>query len=186
MAKEPDRRGEHEISRKTIACGNVGCSGVLVYSCAYYHYPSAHEAAGAAGIRRSPRPLFLRAEVSSTPRTLRAARAKSYPKLYPRHCERSEAIHSFFTPRDGLLRRFAPRNDGSKLNRRGCLKIENFRRVGKSLRVARMRGPFVIASAAKQSMPQRKRKMDCFAALAMTLRGFCIRLRPRDAMRPRR
>src|SRR5438445_9650864 len=27
-----------------------------------------------------------------------------------RHCERSEAIHSFFTPRDGLLR-FA-RNDG--------------------------------------------------------------------------
>src|SRR3979490_1393848 len=24
VAKEPDRRGEHEISRKTIACGNVG------------------------------------------------------------------------------------------------------------------------------------------------------------------
>ena len=30
VAKQPDRRGEHEISRKTIACGNVGCSGVLV------------------------------------------------------------------------------------------------------------------------------------------------------------
>src|SRR5258708_15528127 len=29
---------------------------------------------------------------------------------YPRHCERSEAIHSFFARRDGLLR-FA-RNDG--------------------------------------------------------------------------
>src|SRR4030081_525031 len=24
------RRGEHEISRKTIACGNAGCSGELV------------------------------------------------------------------------------------------------------------------------------------------------------------
>ncbi len=30
-------------------------------------------------------------------------------KLRPRHCERSEAIHSFFAPRGGLLR-FA-RND---------------------------------------------------------------------------
>src|SRR5882724_11970596 len=30
VAKEPGRRGEHEISRKTIACGNVGDSGVLV------------------------------------------------------------------------------------------------------------------------------------------------------------
>jgi hypothetical protein len=28
-----------------------------------------------------------------------------------RHCERSEAIHSFFTQQDGLPRRFAPRND---------------------------------------------------------------------------
>src|SRR6185312_15553094 len=28
-----------------------------------------------------------------------------------RHCERSEAIHSSFVRRDGLLRRFAPRND---------------------------------------------------------------------------
>ena len=29
----------------------------------------------------------------------------------PRHCERSEAIHSFFLLLHGLLRRFAPRND---------------------------------------------------------------------------
>jgi hypothetical protein len=32
----------------------------------------------------------------------------------------------------------------------------------------------VIASAAKQSMPAAKRKMDCFAALAMTMRLFEI------------
>ena len=30
MAKEPGHRGEHDISRKTIACGNAGRSGVLV------------------------------------------------------------------------------------------------------------------------------------------------------------
>ena len=33
-------------------------------------------------------------------------------QLSPRHCERSEAIHSFFARHDGLLRRFATRNDG--------------------------------------------------------------------------
>jgi hypothetical protein len=30
--------------------------------------------------------------------------------------------------------------------------------------------PAVIASAAKKSMPRHKERMDCFAALAMTLR----------------
>src|SRR5713101_4884916 len=39
VAKQPGHRGEHEISRKTIACGNVGrfrCT--RCYSCAFYHY----------------------------------------------------------------------------------------------------------------------------------------------------
>src|SRR5229473_2646659 len=39
VAKEPGRRGEREISRKTIACGNAGrfrCT--RCYSCAFYHY----------------------------------------------------------------------------------------------------------------------------------------------------
>jgi hypothetical protein len=30
VAKEPGHRGERDISRKTIACGNAGRSGVLV------------------------------------------------------------------------------------------------------------------------------------------------------------
>src|ERR1700704_527564 len=30
VAKQPGHRGERVISRKTIACRNVGCSGVLV------------------------------------------------------------------------------------------------------------------------------------------------------------
>jgi len=55
------------------------------------------------------------AEDSSTPRALRAAGAKAYLKLERRHCERSEAIHSFFVRQDGLLR-FA-RNDGLSMKR---------------------------------------------------------------------
>jgi hypothetical protein len=50
---------------------------------------------------------------------LRCGIAKSRLELKQRHCERSEAIHSFFARQDGLLR-FA-RNDGSTI---GCLKIE--------------------------------------------------------------
>jgi hypothetical protein len=82
-----------------------------------------------------------------------------------RHCERSEAIHA--SRKNGLLRRCAPRND------------EEAQRVPSLLcqRVARMRADglreanpclSVIASAAKQSMPQER--MDCFVAalLAMT------------------
>src|SRR6266853_1999780 len=42
---------------KPLRAGMLGDSGVLVYSCAFY-YSSAHEAAGAAGTRRSPRPLL--------------------------------------------------------------------------------------------------------------------------------
>jgi len=61
------------------------------------------------------------------------------------HCERSEAIHLAAQRKNGLLRRYAPRNDGVTLS--------------------------VIASAAKQSMPLQKEKMDCFVAarLAMTV-----------------
>src|SRR5216684_557381 len=60
---------------KTIACGNAGCSGVLVVTRVRFTTTIAHEAAGAAGIRRSPRPL--RAENKATPRALRVARANA-------------------------------------------------------------------------------------------------------------
>src|SRR5712692_5553487 len=39
VANKPGHRGEHEISRKTIACGNAGrfrCT--RCYSCAFYQY----------------------------------------------------------------------------------------------------------------------------------------------------
>src|SRR5712672_3002716 len=82
--------------------------------------PSAHEAAGAKGIRRSPRPR--RAEDSSTARALRAARVKSYPEFFVIASGAKQSI--FLLQRHGLLR--CARNDDST-NRivLGCLKIES-------------------------------------------------------------
>src|SRR6202022_1525592 len=57
VTNKPDHRGEHEVSRKTIACGNAGCSGATVVTTLVCYLHFAHEAAGAAGIRHSPRPL---------------------------------------------------------------------------------------------------------------------------------
>ncbi|HTE92622.1 MAG TPA: hypothetical protein VK678_03850, partial [Bradyrhizobium sp.] len=92
-----------------------------------------------------------------------ARRGRESASGTPRHCERSEAIHSFLLWQDGLLR-FA-RNDGLSSAQDGL-----------SQRVARMRGGdevvcgfFVIASAAKQSILPLRGKMDCFASLAMTV-----------------
>ena len=58
VTKKPGHRGELEISRKTIACGNAGrfrCTR-CEYSCAFLQPLCAHEAAGALGARHSPRP----------------------------------------------------------------------------------------------------------------------------------
>src|SRR6202165_6338100 len=72
VTRKPDRRGEHEISRKTIACGNAGrfrCT--RCYSCAFYHYqvhtrPRVQRAPGI------PRAL-PGADTTGTTRALRAA-----------------------------------------------------------------------------------------------------------------
>jgi hypothetical protein len=52
VTKEPDHRGEHEISRNTIARGMPGVSGVTVVTNArvYYHYTR--------GCGRTRRPAF--------------------------------------------------------------------------------------------------------------------------------
>src|SRR5882724_7203801 len=59
--KKRGHRGEREVSRKTIARGMPGCSGVTVVtnSCAFF---TACEAAGALRTRHSLRPLFSRGE----------------------------------------------------------------------------------------------------------------------------
>ncbi len=88
---------------KTIACGNAGqfrCIRLLV--CFLLH--EAHTRLRVQRAPGIPHALFGRARDKCKPRTLRAARTKSYMQLYQRHCERSEAIHSFFLLQHGLLR----------------------------------------------------------------------------------
>jgi hypothetical protein len=60
VAKEPAHRGEHEVSRKTIAQGMSECFRCPVGSCAPNAQFLAHETAGAARTRHSLRPLFSR------------------------------------------------------------------------------------------------------------------------------
>src|SRR5450631_4447637 len=60
VAKQPGHRGEPDISRKTIACGNAGRSGVLVVTRVRSTTTIAHETAGASGTRHSPRPCLGR------------------------------------------------------------------------------------------------------------------------------
>jgi hypothetical protein len=60
VAKEPGRRGEHEISRKTIAQGRPDCSGEPVVTTLVWFIYFPREAAGATGTRLSLRPLVFR------------------------------------------------------------------------------------------------------------------------------
>ena len=56
-AKEAVPRGEHEVSRQTIARGRPGCPGCTCQTRVRFLLPIAHGAAGAAGARPSLRPL---------------------------------------------------------------------------------------------------------------------------------
>jgi hypothetical protein len=51
----------------------------------------------------------IRATVFAEARPMTGSAKQSMPL---RHCERSEAIHGAAQRKNGLLRRFAPRNDG--------------------------------------------------------------------------
>src|SRR5450631_2478043 len=75
VAKQPGHRGEHDISVKTIACGNAGrfrCT--RCYSCAFYHY-KVHTRLR---VQRAPGiPHALKgAEDKCKPRAHRAARSR--------------------------------------------------------------------------------------------------------------
>jgi hypothetical protein len=76
VAREPGHRGEREISRKTIACGNAGrfrCT--RCYSCAFYHYKCTR-GRGCIGHPAFPTPSFG-AEDFCKARAHRAARLRS-------------------------------------------------------------------------------------------------------------
>jgi hypothetical protein len=58
VARKPGHRGERDISRKTIARGMPGDSGVTVVTTLVCYLHTAHEATGASGARHSLRPLI--------------------------------------------------------------------------------------------------------------------------------
>jgi hypothetical protein len=96
------RRGEHGISRKTIAQGMPACSDCtcMLVCASFMHF--AHETAGAASTRRSLRPPLLGAKVF--PHDLGASRRgirKARLRFEIRHCEErsDEAIHTFVADR---------------------------------------------------------------------------------------
>ena len=111
VTRKPDRRGEYDISRKTIARGMPGVSRCdLTNACAFYHYrcTRGYRAHRTPGI---PCALCLqRAErTGQTSRETRGEIAKLY--LVVIASEAKQSILSFLL-HDGLLR-FA-RNDGLK------------------------------------------------------------------------
>ncbi len=62
VSTKPGHRGEREVSRKTIARGMPGVSGVTVVITLVCFFLSAREAAGALDARHSLRPLLSRGE----------------------------------------------------------------------------------------------------------------------------
>ena len=78
MTNKPDRRGEREISRKTIARGMPGETGVTVVTMLVCLFYFAREAAGALGTRHSLCPqFFLGPKDTRTARVPRAARSRT-------------------------------------------------------------------------------------------------------------
>ena len=82
-ARSPRRARRKPL--KPLRAGMPGDSGVLVYSCAFY-YTKRTRGCGCSGHPAFPTPS-LWARDKCKPRTLRAARTKSYAELYQRHCE---------------------------------------------------------------------------------------------------
>src|ERR1700675_5206315 len=76
VAKEPGHRGERDISRKTIACGNAGRSGVLVVARVRSTNTKGTRDRGCSGHPAFPTPSFG-ARDKCKPRAHRAARSRS-------------------------------------------------------------------------------------------------------------
>src|SRR5258708_7868801 len=100
--------------------GRSGVTVVTTLVCLFF----THETAGALSARHSLRPLLGERFMHNSGASRREV-ADAYLKLERRHCEeqsdanrhceRSEAIHFAAQRKNGLLRRFAPRNDGIRI-----------------------------------------------------------------------
>jgi hypothetical protein len=79
VSNKPGHRGEREVSRKTIARGMPGETGVTVVTTLVCLFFITHEAAGASSARHSLRPLLLgAAKQFCKTRAYRAARSRSH------------------------------------------------------------------------------------------------------------
>jgi hypothetical protein len=108
--KKADRRGEHGISRKTIACGNAGVFPVTrcEYSCAYL-LPHAHTRLR---VHRAPGiPHALSFPGGGDFLNLGRVASRECGGVFHRHCEKrsDETIHAATKRKNGLLR--CARND---------------------------------------------------------------------------
>jgi hypothetical protein len=112
-------QGERGISRQTIAQGMPECSGcTCMLVCAFLCTHCTRDR-GCSKHPAFPAPSVLRERNFSKPRAQVAPRERGFmSNAKRRHCERSEAIHSFVMPSHGLLR-FA-RNDVDRPQRTGC------------------------------------------------------------------
>src|SRR5712692_835277 len=93
-ARSPGRARNKPL--KPLRAGMPGDAGVLVVTRVRSITTSAHEAAGATGARHSPRPLLQGERFFNGSGAWRGEVVKVCLELECRHCERSEAIHSFF------------------------------------------------------------------------------------------
>jgi hypothetical protein len=109
VAKEPGHRGERDISRKTIACGNAGRSGVLVVTRVRSTNTKCTRGRGCSGHPAFPTPS-KGAEDKCKPRAHRAARARAASgfAVMARSEATKQSILPFFARRDGEMDCFAP------------------------------------------------------------------------------
>jgi hypothetical protein len=105
VPKKPDRRGEHEISRKTIACGNAGRSRCDRgdYSCAFY---PCTRGCGCIGHPAFPTPSFGR-RINAQPGRI-APRECGVASPFVTACDKCEAFAQGSTP----VRRIPPSGEG--------------------------------------------------------------------------
>src|ERR1700716_1402014 len=108
VTKKPDHRGEHEVSRKTIAQGRPECSGEPVVT-TLVCFLLCTRGCGCIGARHSPTPSVFRGErFTHTSGASRRENAKVRLCVSP--SLRKQSIFRLAELQDGLLR-FA-RNDG--------------------------------------------------------------------------
>jgi hypothetical protein len=101
-ARSPGRARHKPL--KPLRAGMPGDSGVLVVTRVRSTTTKCTRDRGCSGHPAFPTPSKGAEDFMHDSGASRRGVAKSYLELEQRHCERSEAIHSFFMWRDGLLR----------------------------------------------------------------------------------